>query len=157
MSENKNINIEAAVEEPKKIRFTIEYVLEKIEELTKQLESVESVAKCISIVSDEIDTDEPEIAEHWSEVCSIKAAAIREVFTQREANLKKLLDYYIKLYDDIRKNDTEWKADLIKNTFSELSSKIGELGMDSEDMLDVVNNITEATKNLLSQLMLGII
>ena len=105
MSENKNINIEAAVEEPKKIRFTIEYVLEKIEELTKQLESVERVAACISAVSDEIDTDEPEIAEHWSEVCSIKAAAIREVFTQREANLKKLLDYYIELSHELRSNN----------------------------------------------------
>ena len=66
---------------------------------------MERVAACISAVSDEIDTDEPEIAEHWSEVCSIKAAAIREVFTQREANLKKLLDYYIELSHELRSNN----------------------------------------------------
>ena len=105
MSENKNINTKAVVEETKKPKFTIEYVLEKIEELTKQLESVDRVANCISSVSDEIDTDEPEIAEHWGEVCSIKAAAIREVFTQREANLRKLLDYYIELSHDLRSNN----------------------------------------------------
>ena len=105
MSENKNIDAKAAVEEIKKRRFTMEYVLEKIDELTKQLESVDRVANCISSVSDEIDTDEPEIAEHWAEVCSIKAAAIREVFTQREANLRKLLDYYIELSHDLKSNN----------------------------------------------------
>ena len=105
MSENKNINTEAVVEETKKPKFTIEYVLEKIEELTKQLESVDRVANCISSVSDEIDTDEPEIAEQWGEVCSIKAAAIREVFTQREENLRRLIEYYIGLSNDLKSNN----------------------------------------------------
>jgi len=108
MSENKNINkeaIEAVAEEPKKFQITMEYVLGKIDELTKQLESVDRVANCISSVSDEIDTDEPEIAEHWAEVCSIKAAAIREVFTQREGNLRKLLEYYIGLSNDLKSNN----------------------------------------------------
>ena len=104
MSENKNINTEV-VEETKKPKFTIEYVLEKIEELTKQLGSVERVANCISSVSDEIDTDEPEIAEQWGEVCSIKAAAIREVFTQREENLRRLIEYYIGLSNDLKSNN----------------------------------------------------
>ena len=105
MSENKNINKEAVVEETKKSRFTIEYVLEKIDELTKQLESVDRVANCISSVSDEIDTDEPEIAEYWSEVCTSKASAIRDVFTQREENLRKLLEYYIGLSNDLKSNN----------------------------------------------------
>ncbi len=104
MSEIK-INEKAAVEEIKKRRFTIEYVLEKIEEVTTHLESVDRVANCISSVSDEIDTDEPEIAENWAEVCSIKAAAIREVFTHREENLRKLLDYYIELSHDLKANN----------------------------------------------------
>ena len=106
MSENKNINKEAVVEETKKSRFTIEYVLEKIEELTsKQLESVEKVAGRIADISDEIDTEEPEIAEYWSEVCTSKASAIRDVFTQREENLRKLLEYYIGLSNDLKSNN----------------------------------------------------
>ena len=105
MSENKNINTEV-VEETRKSRFTIEYILEKIEELTsKQFESVEKVAGCIVAISDEIDTEEPEIAEQWGEVCSIKAAAIREVFTQREENLRRLLEYYIGLSNDLKSNN----------------------------------------------------
>ena len=106
MSENKNINKEAVVEETKKSRFTIEYVLGKIEELTsKQLESVEKVAGRIADISDEIDTEEPEIAEYWSEVCTSKASAIRDVFTQREENLRKLLEYYIGLSNDLKSNN----------------------------------------------------
>ena len=108
MSENKNINkeaIEAVAEEPKKFQITKEYVLGKIDELTKQLESVEKVAGRIADVSDEIDTDEPEIAEYWSEVCTSKASAIRDVFTHREENLRKLIEYYIGLSNDLKSNN----------------------------------------------------
>ena len=83
----------------------MEYVLGKIDELTKQLESVEKVAGRIADVSDEIDTDEPEIAEYWSEVCTSKASAIRDVFTHREENLRKLIEYYIGLSNDLKSNN----------------------------------------------------
>ena len=62
-----------------------------------------------------------------------------------------MLEFYIKMYEDVRKNDEERKANLIKNVVSELSSKIKDLEL-PDDKLPTLGEITEATKELLKLL-----
>ena len=59
-----------------------------------------------------------------------------------------MLELYIKMYDDVRKTEEERKADLIKSTFSELSSKIKSLEL-PDDKLPTLCEIKEATKELI--------
>ena len=71
----------------------------------------------------------------------------------REHNLRLMLEFYIKMYDDVRKTDEERKADLIKNAFSEISSKINNSDLPSEDKFAALSDITEAIKELVMMLL----
>ena len=75
------------------------------------------------------------------------------MFAMREHNLRLMLEFYIKMYDDVRKTDEERKADLIKNAFSEISSKINNSDLPSEDKFAALSDITEAIKELVMMLL----
>lgn len=64
-----------------------------------------------------------------------------------------MIALYEKMYDDVRKTDEERKADIAKNTFSELTLKIDKLDMRPQDKISTVLEITESIKEVLLQLM----
>ena len=82
-----------------------------------------------------------------------QAEAIAEVVESREATNQKLIALYEKMYDEVRKTDEERKADIAKNTFSELTLKIDKLDMRPQDKISAVLEITESIKEVLLQLM----
>ena len=126
-------------------KLTEREIFEQIVALQKQI--TENSANSLHRLGDTIDsvysTEEDTGTEQISEVCN--------VFAMREHNLRLMLELYIKMYDDVKKTDEERKADLIKSTFSELSSKIQELEL-PDDKLPTLGEITEATKELLKLL-----
>ena len=126
-------------------KLTEREIFEQIVALQKQI--TENSANSLHRLGDTIDsvysTEEDTGTEQVSEVCN--------VFAMREHNLRLMLELYIKMYDDVKKTDEERKADLIKSTFSELSSKIQELEL-PDDKLPTLGEITEATKELLKLL-----
>ena len=123
-------------------KLTEREIFEQIVALQKQI--TENSANSLHRLGDTIDgvysTEEDTGTEQVSEVCN--------VFSQREHNLKLMIELYIKMYDDVRKTEDERKADLIKSTFSELTSNIQELEL-PDDKLPTLSEITEATKELL--------
>ena len=123
-------------------KLTEREIFEQIVALQKQI--TENSANSLHRLGDTIDgvysTEEDTGTEQVSKVC--------DVFAMREQNLRMMLELYIKMYNDVRKTEEERKADLIKSTFSELSSKIQELEL-PDDKLPTLGEITEATKELL--------
>lgn len=122
-------------------KLTEREIFEQIVALQKQI--TENSANSLHRLGDTIDgvysTEEDTGTEQVSKVC--------DVFAMREQNLRMMLEFYIKMYDDIRKTDEERKANLIKNTVSELSSKIKDLEL-PDDKLPTLGEITEAIKEL---------
>ncbi|MBQ8546622.1 MAG: hypothetical protein IJ437_06765 [Clostridia bacterium] len=127
-------------------KLTEREIFEQIVALQKQL--TENTAQSLHKLGDVIDsvysTENDTGSEQVSEVCN--------VFAMREHNLKIMLEFYIKMYDDIRKSDEEKKADLIKNAFSEISFKINDSDLPSEDKFAALSDITEAIKEIVMML-----
>ncbi len=127
-------------------KLTEREIFEQIVALQKQI--TENNANSLHRLGDVIDSvyssEEDTGSEQVSEVCN--------VFAMREHNLKLMLEFYIKMYEDVRKTDEERKADLIKNVFVELSSKIDVLTARPQDQFSAFGEITEATKELLMHL-----
>ncbi len=107
-------------------------------------EQITSITNGLHRLGDALDSACAEENEMGSE----RVAEICNVFAMREHNLRIMLEFYIKMYEDIRKSDEERKTDLIKSTFSELALKIQELEL-PDDKLPTLGEITEATKELL--------
>ena len=126
-------------------KLTEREIFEQIVALQKQIteNSANSLHRLGDVIGDVYSTEENTGNEQVSEVCN--------VFAMREHNLRLMLEFYIKMYDEVRKTDEERKADLIKSTFSELSSKIQELEL-PDDKLPTLGEITEATKELITLL-----
>ena len=128
-------------------KLTEREIFKQIVALQKQI--TENGANSLHRLGDVIDsvysTESETGNEQVSEVCN--------VFSQREHNLKIMLEFYIKMYDDVRKTDEERKADLIKNAFSEISSKINNSDLPPEDKFAALGEITEAIKELLMMLL----
>ena len=82
-----------------------------------------------------------------------KAKAMSDVVMCHETTNQKMIALYEKMYDDVRKTDEERKADIAKNTFSELTLKIDKLDMRPQDKISAVLEITESIKEVLLQLM----
>ena len=123
-------------------KLTEREIFEQIVALQKQIteNSANSLHRLGDVIGDVYSTEENTGNEQVSEVCN--------VFAMREQNLRMMLELYIKMYEDVKKTYEERKADLIKSTFSELSSKIQELEL-PDDKLPTLGEITEATKELL--------
>ncbi len=128
-------------------KLTEREIFEQIVALQKQL--TENTANSLHRLGDVIDsvysTENETGNEQVSEVCN--------VFSQREHNLKIMLEFYIKMYDDVRKSDEERKMELIKNAFTEISSKINNSLMSTADKLSAFMDITKATKELVKELL----
>ena len=82
-----------------------------------------------------------------------KAKAMADVVMCHETTNQKMIALYEKMYDEVRKTDEERKADIAKNTFSELTLKIDKLDMRPQDKISAVLEITESIKEVLLQLM----
>ena len=128
-------------------KLTEKEIFKQIVALQKQI--TENSANSLHSLGDAIDsvysTESETGNEQVSEVCN--------VFSQREHNFKIMLEFYIKMYDDVRKIDVERKADLVKNAFSEISSKINNSDLPPEDKFAALGEITEAIKELLMMLL----
>lgn len=128
-------------------RLTEREIFEQLVALQKQL--TENNTNSLHRLSDAIDSvysDENETGnEQVSEVCN--------VFSQREHNVKLLIDFYSKMYDDVKKSDEERRMDLIKNAFSEISSKIKDSDLPPENKFVALDDITEAIKELVMMLL----
>ena len=123
-------------------KLTEREIFEQIVSLQKQIteNSANSLHRLGDVIDSVYSTESETGNEQVSEVCN--------VFSQREYNFKIMLELYIKMYDDVRKTEEERKADLIKSTFSELSSKIKSLEL-PDDKLPTLCEIKEATKELI--------
>ena len=128
-------------------KLTEREIFEQIVALQKQIteNSANSLHRLGDVIDSVYSTESETGNEQVSEVCN--------VFSQREHNLKIMLEFYIKMYDDVRKTDEERKADLIKNAFSEISSKINNSDLPPEDKFAALGEITEAIKELLMMLL----
>ena len=128
-------------------KLTEREIFEQIVALQKQI--TENSANSLHRLGDTIDgvysTEEDTGTEQVSKVC--------DVFAMREQNLRMMLELYIKMYDDVRKTEDERKADLIKNAFSEISSKINNSDLPPEDKFAALGEITEAIKELVMMLL----
>ena len=128
-------------------KLTEREIFEQIVALQKQIteNSANSLHRLGDVIDSVYSTECETGNEQVSEVCN--------VFSQREHNLKIMLEFYIKMYDDVRKTEEERKAELIKNAFSEISSKINNSDLPSEDKFAALGEITEAIKELLMMLL----
>ena len=87
-------------------------VLNQIAELQKNLESVDKILFKIQCVTDSQSCVEPEEGEpipldYLPDVAMEKIKAIREIVLEREKTINKMLDFYLKLYQDIENDKKE--------------------------------------------------
>ena len=124
-------------------KLTEREIFEQIVALQKQIteNSANSLHRLGDVIDSVYSTESETGNEQVSEVCN--------VFSQREHNFKIMLEFYMKMYDDVRKTEEERKAELIKSTISEFSSKIKDLEL-PDDKLPTLGEITEAIKDLLT-------
>ena len=79
-------------------------VFQQIAELQKGLESIDSLLFKIQCIREEADCSEIEDGEKGAyspEVALAKVDAVREIVMARETTLRKMLDFYIKLYREL--------------------------------------------------------
>ena len=87
-------------------------IFNKIAELQKNLESVDKILFKIQCVTDSQSCVEPEEGEpipldYLPDVAMEKIKAIREIVLEREKTINKMLDFYLKLYQDLEKGEKE--------------------------------------------------
>ncbi|MBQ8162777.1 MAG: hypothetical protein IJZ93_00210 [Clostridia bacterium] len=128
-------------------KLTEREIFEQIVALQTQLteNNAHSLHRLVDAMDCVYSDDNEAGSEQISEVCN--------VFSMREHNLRIMLEFYIKMYDDVKKIEEERKADLIKGAFSEISSKIKASDLPSEDKLSALLDITDATKELVMTLL----
>ena len=128
-------------------KLTEREIFEQIVALQKQIteNSANSLHRLGDVIGDVYSTEENTGNEQVSEVCN--------VFAMRERNLKIMLEFYIKMYEDARISDEERKADLIKNAFSEITSKIKSSDLPPDNKSAALGEIAEAIKELLMMLL----
>ncbi len=87
-------------------------IFNQIAELQNSLESLDNILFKIQCVTDsqsyvEQDDGEPITLDYLPEVPMEKIKAIREIATEREKTINKMLDFYLKLYQDSEKSEKE--------------------------------------------------
>ena len=87
-------------------------VFNQIAELQKNLGSIKDLLFYLTAISEsqscvEQEGTEPVVLEYSSDVAKTKIDVIREVVMQREKTLNKMLDFYLKLYQDIENDEKE--------------------------------------------------
>ena len=87
-------------------------VFNQITELQKSLESIDEFLFKIQCVTDsqsyvEQEDGEPITLDYLPDVAMEKIKAIREIVLEREKTINKMLDFYLKLYQDIENDEKE--------------------------------------------------
>ena len=87
-------------------------VFNQITELQKNLGSIKDFLFYLTSISEsqscvEQEDEEPVVLEYSPDVAKTKIDVIREVVMQREKTLNKMLDFYLKLYQDIENDGKE--------------------------------------------------
>ncbi len=87
-------------------------VFNQITELQKSLESVDKILFKIQCVTDSQSCVEPEDGEpipldYLPDVALEKIKSIREIVLEREKTINKMLDFYLKLYDNLENAEKE--------------------------------------------------
>ena len=85
-------------------------VFNQIAELQKSLESIDKILFKIQCVTDSQSCVEPEEGEpipldYLPDVAMEKIKAIREIFLEREKTINRMLDFYLKLYQDLENTE----------------------------------------------------
>ncbi len=124
-------------------KLTEREIFEQIVALQKQIteNSANSLHRLADVIDSVYSTEENTGTEQVSEVCN--------VFSQREHNLKIMLEFYMKMYEDARISDEERKAGLIKNAFSEITAKIKSSDLPPDNKSAALGEVTEAIKEML--------
>ena len=146
MSDNKNIEAAEVAEttetaeateivENTATKYTIDYVLEQIENLQKQIteNSLHRLQGAVSsIYGNESEADDDAVESRNSSVYSVC-----EVFKDREDTLCRLLAFYEKMYDDLKPKECERLAAL--NRLSDLIAGSGNFSGDTDDLRHILN------------------
>jgi hypothetical protein len=87
-------------------------IFNQIAELQKSLESIDKFLFKIQCVTDsqsfvEQEDGEPITLDYLPDVAMEKIKAIREIVLEREKTINKMLDFYLKLYQDLEKDEKE--------------------------------------------------
>ena len=87
-------------------------VFNQITELQKSLESIDKFLFKIQCVTDsqsyvEQEDGEPITLDYLPDVAMEKIKTIREIILEREKTINKMLDFYLKLYQDLEKDEKE--------------------------------------------------
>ena len=85
-------------------------VFDQIVELQKNLGSIKDFLFYVTSISESQscgDQEESIVLEYSPDVAKAKIDVIREVVMQREKTLNKMLDFYLKLYQDIENDEKE--------------------------------------------------
>ena len=87
-------------------------VFNQISELQKSLESIDKILFKIQCVNDsqsyvEQEDGEPITLDYLPDVAMEKIKAIREIVLEREKTINKMLDFYLKLYQDLETDKKE--------------------------------------------------
>ncbi len=85
-------------------------VFNQIIELQRGFESIDKMLFQIQCVNDsqsyvEQEDGEPITLDSFPDVAMEKIKAIREIILEREKSINKMLDFYLKLYQDIENNE----------------------------------------------------
>lgn len=87
-------------------------VFQQISELQNNMSSIKEFLFYTSAISEtqscvEREDEEPVVLEYSADVAKTKIDVIREVVMQREKTINKMLDFYLKLYQDLEKGEKE--------------------------------------------------
>ena len=128
-------------------KLTEREIFEQIVALQKQItdNSYNSLHRLGDAIDGVYSAEDDTGSEQVSKVC--------DVFAMREQNLKDMLAFYVKMYDDLKKSDEERKADIIKSAFSEISFKINESDLESKDKLSGLLYITDAIQEAVTTIL----
>lgn len=123
-------------------KYSIEYCLEQIEQIARQ---TEHVAQAISELR--------QMENGASDVTGqAKAAALSDVVKCRETTNQKLLQFYEKMYDDLKGpavvDAMTQKARLQEQLFKVMGNTIVATGCDADDLTDMFNGAFDAIRHI---------
>ncbi len=132
-------------------------VFNQIAELQKSLGSMDKVWFQIQCVTDsqsyvEQEDAEPIPLDYLPDVAMEKIKSIREIALEREKTINKMLDFYLKLYQD---QDEEAKQiNLIKSAFDNNMSFIESAEINAEDKYAALGSVTDKIAELVEKVLI---
>ncbi len=123
--------------------LTMQYILEQIEKIQKELVDLKNTVNNIGCVSDCDRENDEENTTTNQQIAEKKISAIVEVFNHREESLIKLLSIYEKMYSDLRKDKvTDLKMSIVSEAMLHLSEN-GEPGSVENVVTMVLNDLNK--------------